>query len=1427
MAGCPSRAELALLLAEQLAGAEADPLIAHVQTCGPCQHALDELSAADGLPDTAAPSAVDLPTDRFEPGADFLRRLREAVPPSTVRDGRGADDLPPAPARESWPAVTGYEILSQLARGGMGVVYKARHVKLGRVVALKMLLGGAFAGPQDRARFRTEAAAAARLQHPHIVQIFEVGEEKGCPYLALEYVDGGSLDQRVQGTPLPAREAAGLAQTLARAVHEAHRCGIIHRDLKPANILLSFSRDAAAERGDTAARSAAASRLNEAVPKIADFGLAKRLDGSTANTQSGAVLGTPDFMAPEQAAGAPGAVGPAADVYALGAILYYLLTGRPPFLAATPLDMLLRVRSEEPVPPSVLQPKVPRDLDTICLKCLHKEPPKRYPSAEALAEDLRRFRAGEPILARPIGALERTAKWARRNKAVALLSAALILLLLAVALVSSVSAIRLRQERDAVLANHVAALLTAGPDSVPLILETLTARKAEVLPTLAERARNPGGIPLERLRLNVALAALGEDRLSELCALAVHAETPPSESVNLVLGLKACARQEAVQRLTALYRRSKDAAIRCRLSIALLELGESRAARAELALKTSPSARVRFIHLFPSWHGDLAAVPDLLRSVPDSAFRSGLCLAVGSVNPARLPPDRLRAVDAVLAELYTSAPDGGTHSAAARALGRRGSSLPPIAAGRGPASNRRWFLNRQGMTFIRVEPGLFHPYDYLRPSSWTGPLPTIVLPRPFFMLDQEVTTEWYRRFLKSPDHPAGERLTDQGRDEDLSHPVASVRWPSAILFCNWLSRAEGRTPCYRPDASGRLGVTCDFRANGYRLPTEAEWEYAFRHGTTTQFVTGDDVSRMLDYGRVFAGELGPPKTFYPNPWGFFDLLGNGWEMTWDEGYTSTAQGLAVNPFGRTGTRHAIRGGAFDAGPIHFHATMRMVMDLPYPSVFRLVCRPLDAAAEPDEKTAALATLTRWLEHHPESRVQVWLERGRLYAALGRYDKAAADYSRALERAPSPLLWLTRGWLHAHRGDCRKALADYTRVLERAPGDGAAWLSRSVAHARLGERDQAAGAYRRAVACAGVIRLTSSVSWDQRERGPVRSDLGHWQAVAADLAQLRAPGNEVWYVWRARGLAGAALGQWSEAAAALARAAEEKRDDFETHYALARANAELARWEDAALAAAQAVRLRPRAGSAWYLQGVVAQNRRAFAQAAASFSRAIAHGADGWAAWSDRGMAYAVMCQWDRASQDLGKAAGSPKASATAGHLLALVRLQVGDKPGYRRACAGLVQRFDQAGDASQAIWVADACTLTPDAGVDLAPVVRWLERAGAQNPNACVYFHRLGAAHYRADRFAAAVEALDHARACPSHAQDGGTLHDWLFLAMAHHRLGHAERARDWLDQAVRRLEQNARANSAGADPSPDWSNRLEMRLLRREAEGLLKKSKP
>jgi WD40 repeat protein/serine/threonine protein kinase len=362
-------------------------------------------------------------------GAEAVHRLDQArAGLKLIRQARVQ------PVNSTLPHIAGYEVQAVLGRGGMGVVYKARHLALNRPVALKLILAGAHAGPEELARFHSESEAVARLDHPNIVRIYEVGQQDAgggaIPYMALELVEGETLAARLDGRPQPLRASAALVETLARAVDYAHQRGIVHRDLKPANILLQ------APSPDLAGLPAGGRRPAEPsvgfpIPKITHFGLAKVLgDAGTHYTATGAVLGTSHYMAPEQAGGRNHEVGPATDIYALGATLYHLLTGRPPFLGELPTDVLLLVLHEEPVSLRHLRAQMPRDLETICLKCLEKDPAKRYPSALALAEDLRRYLDGQPIVARPIGRWGRLWKWARRRPAIAGLTAALALVTL-------------------------------------------------------------------------------------------------------------------------------------------------------------------------------------------------------------------------------------------------------------------------------------------------------------------------------------------------------------------------------------------------------------------------------------------------------------------------------------------------------------------------------------------------------------------------------------------------------------------------------------------------------------------------------------------------------------------------------------------------------------------------------------------------------------------------------------------------------------------------------------------------------------------------------------------------------------------------------------------------------------------------------------
>lgn len=382
MSTCPSLDQLSDYLSNALANIDRGDLERHIAGCPRCQRTIEGLRGARPVAhrDVAvakAPQALDGTMDDL---------------PVTLPDSPGAATDPSSPPNLTLP---GYEVLEELGRGGMGVVYRARQVSLNRLVALKMIRSASLADAKQLARFNLEAESLAQLQHPNIVQVFETGQHQDMPYLSMEYVPGVTLASEMEARTFSPQHTAALVEKLARAMFSAHGRGILHRDLKPSNVLLAADGE----------------------PKITDFGMAKRVGSESHLTVDHTVMGTPSYMPPEQAQGRLAAIGPRSDVYALGAILYEMLTGRPPFRGTTPLETIQQVIQREPVAPRSLNARIPRDLETICLKCLSKQPANRYETAADLADDLRRLQRDEPILARRIGRLGRGWRWCRRNPA--------------------------------------------------------------------------------------------------------------------------------------------------------------------------------------------------------------------------------------------------------------------------------------------------------------------------------------------------------------------------------------------------------------------------------------------------------------------------------------------------------------------------------------------------------------------------------------------------------------------------------------------------------------------------------------------------------------------------------------------------------------------------------------------------------------------------------------------------------------------------------------------------------------------------------------------------------------------------------------------------------------------------------------------------
>jgi formylglycine-generating enzyme required for sulfatase activity/predicted Ser/Thr protein kinase len=778
-----------------------------------------------------------------------------------------------------------YELLQEIARGGMGVVYKARQVTLNRIVAVKMILGGQLAGPEDVQRFRTEAEAAAQLDHPGIVPIYEVGEQDGQHYFSMGFVEGQSLAKRVAEGPLEPRAAAEMVKTVSEAVQYAHDKGVIHRDLKPGNILL-----------DKVGR-----------PRVTDFGLAKLTGSGSDLTGTGQILGTPSYMPPEQASGKIDQIGPLADVYSLGAILYCLLTGRPPFQAASPLETLFQVQLQEPVRLRQLNSQVPLDLETITHKCLEKNSSRRYGSALELANELQRFLKGEPTLARPVSAFERAWRWCKRRPLIPSVVASVLAISLVSGLILQQVAATEREQglRREVVAGFDALQNTRGP-GVPFAIRVL-----EKLPrnmVLDELQSRYNDAEVERkLGLAYALADYGEADVSFLVSQIQRAAPDEVDNLATAFGRAREASLEAIHALAKVSHAEPNWRLKTRLAVVALHLDDDRIAAdmCRIDERPDPIQRTIFIDELAAWHGDVSRLAPYSRSRSDPALRSGLCLAVGSIPLGPLPAAESEAWNPVLTESYKTALDNAMHSAAGWALRQWGIEVPALSVTSQPSEGRQWFVNSLGMAMLNVQPGQFTRRDGNFPDSKPQ---NVTLTRAFFLSDREVSVDQFQRFIDDPYNPKEDKpaVWQQRNGEAGSageHSRGAVSWYDAVLFCNWLSRKEGRTVCYE-----RIGKKEKIRnveydawrlvadASGYRLPTEAEWEYACRAGTTTDFASGSDEEMLRKYAIFQTSRAASGGSKLPNRWGLFDMHGNIWEWCHDW-YEAYGEGDVNDPVG--------------------------------------------------------------------------------------------------------------------------------------------------------------------------------------------------------------------------------------------------------------------------------------------------------------------------------------------------------------------------------------------------------------------------------------------------------------------------------------------------------------------------------------------------
>ncbi len=1253
-------------------------------------------------------------------------------------------------------ALPGYELLGELGRGGMGVVYKARQVALDRVVAVKMILAGTHAGAEERVRFRREAEAAARLHHPHVVQIYEVGEAEGRPYLALEYVDGGSLDRRTAGTPQPAAAAARLVETLARAIHYAHERGVVHRDLKPSNVLLAACDLAAGAKPQAA----------EEVPKITDFGLAKRLDGGAGPTQSGDLLGTPSYMAPEQAEGKSGTTGPATDVYGLGAILYELLTGRPPFKAANALETLLQVRSEEPVPPGQLQPHCPRDLATVCLKCLHKEPRRRYGSALALADDLRRFLDGKPIRARPVGAAERALKWARRHPA------------------------------TAAWVGLVVLLTAVGFGAV-----TWYALRAEDRRREAEEARDEARALLYHQRV------AGAFREWQACSL---------EQAELLL------RPYAGQEQPPWEWRYVDGL--CHTD--LLTLG--RHAGPVSSVVFSPDGR-RLASASGTWIG---RTPGEIKLWDATTGRLVLTFAgrTAPVTGLAFHPDGRQLASS--SSPFTSGIPGGV-------------TLWDAGTGREIGALR---LDRPG-GFLGVA---FSPDGRLLATAgadgqvrlWDGATRQEVA-----SLGGHAGTVYGVAF--SPD---GRRLASGGRDGSVRlWDVATRRLLHRLT--GWM---DVRSLSFGPDgrylAAGRRDHTVEVwdTARGQRHLTHSAHpgpvlSVAFRpDGLWLASADNTGLVQLYealepDERRSLRGHTGsvPALAFSPDgarlASGGHDGSVKVWDALREQEFRSTVRqgpwisSLAYSPDGRSlaaaSLGFRVRSPAVSEVRVYDAASGQV----------RLVLRGHTGgigglAYSPDGTRLASAGV--------DETVRLWdAAGGKQLATLAGHTEGVTGvaFDPAGPRlASSGADGTVRLWglpdgreLHALRGDAGQlngvAFSPDGRLLAAAGEDGIVYvwdasslqLRRSVsAHtsAVTAVAFSPDGTWLASASEDGTVALWEAASGRGQFRSGDQTRGVTAVAFSPDGRRLASAGRD-WTVrlWDVPTGAEAFTlrGPVSDAFSVAFSPDGRQLAAGAAHQYWVRV------WEVGAPRAVRAARA-AQGVLAWHRDTATASSRgRQWFAAFFHLNRLLMARPEEGELYARRGWSLAELGQWERADADYAEAISRGAANEAVWHFRALLRLRAGDRDGYRKACRSALDLSARAPRAATASTVAWPCVLSPDAGIDPARVVALAEQGVAADSRRPFDLTVLGAALHRAGRWDEAVRRVGEA--VEAHGR-GGSVEDWLFLALAHQRRGQHAEARQWLDRAVRAVE---------APGLSTWPQRVAWLHLRGEAEALVRGAKP
>ena len=1231
--------------------------------------------------------------------------------------GPGADTHVPWHSGDELPQIPGYEVEALLGRGGMGLVYKARHLRLNRFVQpLKMLITELPNTPGRTSSASGSSAAkgleaAASLRHANIVQVHDVGDHQGWPYFTMELLEGGSLSQALAGTPQPAHQAATLVATLAEAVQVAHRGGIVHRDLKPANILLTA----------------------EGTPKVADFGLARHFDGEPAFTLSGARIGTPSYMAPEQVVGKAGKIGPAADIYALGVLLYEVLTGRPPFRGETAAETERQVLNHEPVSPSRLNPKVPRDLETICLKCLSKEPQRRYGSAAALADDLRRFGAGRPIEARPVGHAERLWRWGRRKPT----AAALLATALASMGLLSAGGVWLAQQRarhDAEMRSDVATAV-AQADSLRTGFHFREARK------LLEQARQrlqPAGPDDLRTQVDQARADLALVEKLDNARLQTNAPVKGRFEIGWAdpLYAEAFANTGLGQPgddSAAVAARLRDSAVRADIVAAL----------DDWASTTSDPARRAWL-LAVARETDPDPLRDRLRQ-PD-LWRDGPALTK-LIQETRLI-EKAR-VDELSPQLAVTL---------GRVLRQNREEAKPLLTAAIARHRQDFWLNFQLGWALRDSRrsdealGYFRAALALRPDA--APAYRGVGASLFLMGRVDEAIGYFQQAIDmAPDyavahHDLGSALGEKRRlEEAIDHFREAIRLrpqrSAETHICLGTALQE----------LGRLDEAIDQLQEAIRLdPSESARAHS-----------------GLAAALYYKGRL-------------------------DDAISHCQEAIRLDPKG-SARAHVTLGTALNASGRpddaigHFQVAIRLDPQVSATAHTNLgvVLRDngrLDEAIGHFQEAIRLEPNSPWPHN----------DLGNALRRRGRLDEAIGHFEEAVRLAPkSALPHVNLGVALEQKGRPDEALSQYEQAVRLDPKLAPAHFNLGIILRDKGRLDEAIGRFQQA------LGLDPNLAVARRLLFTCRNDAACAAVRAAGGDDARQPRVDE-----------------AERAGLRRRALDRLRANIElTTELLKRGKAvdwSLAAWQtDPTLAG-----VRDRDALAKLPDAEREQWQRLWADVAAQVA---AHPLG-------QGRAQAARREWARAADGYARALKhGPTDDGNFWFEYAAVLLLSGDRPGYEKACAHLVDRCGK-DKGPRPYHVARACTLAPLAIADKSLPGRLAEKE-LQASREFWSLTEQGALAYRAGRFQQAVPFFEQSlRANP---KPGAAVLNWLWLALAHQRLGKAGEAQRWLGKARAWLDQYPDGMPArdAEEVGLHFHNWLESQVLRREAETLIPSTGP